>query len=271
MGLVIARAPTASGCAPANYEASEAPHYGKGERLSKKASRQNHGRAPRHAICLFLPILIFVGAVGQAQAGSEIAGIPRVVDADTIEIGKFKIRLFGIDAPESRQTCTRQGADWLCAQEASRFLRSLLANDPLKCTQEDVDRYGRIVATCINSDGEDISSLLVSNGWALAYERYSPRYKTHEIDARARKVGLWSGEFIAPSEWRRGVRSPRGGASADSNKSCRIKGNINSKGERIFHTPGTAGYESTRIDITKGERHFCSEAEALEAGFRLPR
>lgn len=49
---------------------------------------------------------------------------------------------------------------------------------------------------------------------------------------------------------------------------CRIKGNISSKGERIYHTPGGRWYDKTKISPLKGERWFCSEAEAQKAGWR---
>jgi hypothetical protein len=49
---------------------------------------------------------------------------------------------------------------------------------------------------------------------------------------------------------------------------CNIKGNINSKGERIYYVPGQLNYSRTVIDTSKGEKFFCSEAEAKDAGFR---
>ena len=55
-----------------------------------------------------------------------------------------------------------------------------------------------------------------------------------------------------------------------SSASCPIKGNINEKGERIYHVPGDQWYSSTKLDVSKGERWFCSEKEALAAGWRPP-
>ncbi len=52
---------------------------------------------------------------------------------------------------------------------------------------------------------------------------------------------------------------------------CDIKGNINSKGVKIYHLPGTASYAATRINTAQGERWFCSEQEAQAAGWRAPR
>jgi hypothetical protein len=51
-------------------------------------------------------------------------------------------------------------------------------------------------------------------------------------------------------------------------RQCMIKGNINGKGERIYHPPGCRYYGSTIIDPQRGERWFCSEQEAVAAGWR---
>ena len=62
-------------------------------------------------------------------------------------------------------------------------------------------------------------------------------------------------------------RGPGTGATG----SCRIKGNINSEGEKIYHVPGGRSYEKTKISPGRGERMFCSEAQAREAGWRAAR
>ena len=51
---------------------------------------------------------------------------------------------------------------------------------------------------------------------------------------------------------------------------CLIKGNINSKGVKIYHLPGSSAYNSTKIDTDQGERWFCTEAEAIAAGWHAP-
>lgn len=57
-----------------------------------------------------------------------------------------------------------------------------------------------------------------------------------------------------------------------SARSCNIKGNISYYGgERIYHVPGQEYYSATRINLLKGERWFCSEAEARAAGWRKAR
>lgn len=85
--------------------------------------------------------------------------------------------------------------------------------------------------------------------------------------------------FVGPANPRAGFCTDPGspappvlGASArDEGADCRIKGNINAAGERIYHLPGQAHYSRTRIDEGRGQRWFCSEAEARAAGWRRAR
>ncbi len=86
-----------------------------------------------------------------------------------------------------------------------------------------------------------------------------------EAEAQAVRRGIWGSEFVKPREWRRGKRIA---ANDNAPGQCRIKGNINRKGERIYHLPGGKWYDRTRIDPAKGERWFCTEAEARAAGWR---
>jgi len=88
----------------------------------------------------------------------------------------------------------------------------------------------------------------------------------HYLSGVDKKAGIWAGRFIEPSRWRRGDRLQASkGRAADA---CQIKGNISRSGERIYHVPGARDYGPTRIDESKGERWFCSEDEALKAGWR---
>lgn len=92
-----------------------------------------------------------------------------------------------------------------------------------------------------------------------------------EDAARTAKRGLWAGSFTPPWDWRKGERTgPEGqiGGVAKAPGGCAIKGNINRKGERIYHLPGSTWYGRTAIDTGAGERMFCSEADAVAAGWR---
>jgi endonuclease YncB( thermonuclease family) len=195
-----------------------------------------------------------------------ITGSAAVVDGDTLDINDYRIRLYGIDAPESAQTCRDSGGrDYRCGLSATRALSDRIAGQVVSCQARDVDRYGRVVAVC-RVAGEEVNRWLTSEGWAVAYRRYSRDYVGAEEAARAGQRGLWAGTFTAPEEWRHGVRT----VAADSRKpdACVIKGNISKSGERIYHVPGGYYYDATRIDPSRGERMFCTEAEARAAGWR---
>lgn len=191
----------------------------------------------------------------------SIEGRAEAVDGDTLHVSGHKVRLFGIDAPELGQTCDRGGRGWACGASAREMLEAIVARGRVACTLRDVDRYGRDVAVC-KVAGDDIAALMVRQGGAIAYRRYSERYVNAENAARREGIGLWSARWVAPEDYRHS-----GGAQAVP-EGCAIKGNVGRSGKRIYHLPGQADYASTRIDPRRGEQWFCSEAEARAAGFR---
>jgi endonuclease YncB( thermonuclease family) len=131
-----------------------------------------------------------------------ISGRASVIDGDTIQIHGIQIRLFGIDAPESGQTCTVQGKAYRCGQRAANVLDGKIRGQVVECRPKDQDRYGRNVAVCFVG-GEDINGWMVAQGWALAYRYYSLDYVDQEKIASNSKLGLWQGEFEPGWDWRR--------------------------------------------------------------------
>ena len=222
----------------------------------------------------FVYAIVLLGAVLAApDAQGQLSGRVSVTDGDSLRLAGRQVRLHGIDAPESRQTCVTGGKRWRCGAAATRALRRRIAGRPVTCQAKDRDRYGRIVAVC-RVAGADVNRWMVRQGWALAYRRYSRAYVGEENAARAAKRGIWKSQFVPPWRWRGGERL----AGRVSNppvevgaRGCRIKGNISRKGTRIYHVPGGQYYERTRIDTSRGERWFCSEAEARAAGWRRSR
>ena len=204
---------------------------------------------------------------------ADLSGRARVIDGDIIDIGGARVRLHGVDAPESAQGCLAGGERWPCGSRATRALAQRIDGRTVACAQRDRDRYGRIVAVCWQ-DGRDVNAWLVAEGWALAYRRYSRAYVDEESAAKAARKGVWRGEFVAPWDWRRGERLQGAarearGATEDAPGRCSIKGNISHKsGKRIYHMPGDRDYAPTRISPSRGERWFCTEAEARAAGWR---
>ena len=131
-----------------------------------------------------------------------MVGRASVIDGDTIEIHGQRIRLWGIDAPESRQPCYIAGMYWPCGRRAAFALSDELGQKTVTCNARDRDRYHRIVAIC-SLAGEDIAAWLVRNGWALDWPRYSHgAYAAEQDQAANASRGMWQGEFEKPWEWR---------------------------------------------------------------------
>lgn len=135
----------------------------------------------------------------------SLTGIATVIDGDTIDMMGTRIRLHGIDAPETGQLCAANGAKYICGQRSTFYLEQLLGRSVVTCDTLDTDRYGRTVASC-SVNGSDIGASMVTSGWALAYRRYDDVYVPHEIDAKTAGRGIWQGEFIEPALWRSGAR-----------------------------------------------------------------
>lgn len=211
--------------------------------------------------------LLLCLSLAACQAEASLAGRASVIDGDTIEIHGQRIRLHGIDAPESGQLCQQNGRNYRCGQRAALALSDLISNQVVRCEEKDIDRYRRIVAECYAGD-TNLNAWLVENGWALAYREYTSVYVSYEDSARSNSVGMWQGEFQAPWDYRRANRAPRADATSAPSFNCAIKGNITSKGVRIYHVPGSRWYDNTSININRGERWFCNEDEARQAGWR---
>ena len=186
-------------------------------------------------------------------AKGATSGAAQIIDGDTIHIAGHRVRLCGIDAAEINHVCQRKGVQWPCGIKASEKLKELVTNSVISCTEIDRDRYGRIVAIC-KANRTEINAAMVLAGMALAYRKYSNDYISHEASAKVARRGLWSGQFIYPWEWRRGKRLSSNDLIDDKSNGCRIKGNINSKGVRLYHTPHGRWYAKTVVTVSKGER-----------------
>ncbi len=251
-----------------------------------RSPRRSAGRAQLHAnpwvvvavaaLVLAVPVAVrnatFARAPDQPafQQGTMLPGAPavegfaRVLDGDTIEIAGTRIRLEGIDAPEGGQTCARAGGGtWRCGQSASTELQKMIGRAQVRCESRGTDSFRRMLGICFVGS-MDLNAEMVRRGYAWAFVKYSRTYVTQEEDARTRGVGIWQAPTTTAWDYRAGRW-----ASADEAipGDCPIKGNITSGG-RIYHMPWSPWYDKVRIDPDKGERWFCSESEAIAAGWR---
>jgi len=134
-----------------------------------------------------------------------IVGRASVIDGDTIEIAGQRIRLHGIDAPESRQLCSdAAGQRYRCGQRAALMLADWIDGaQPIRCVSRDRDRWGRVIAACTRG-GADVVEWLVRKGHALDWPRYSGgKYADAQRAAKVRRMGVWQGRFVQPWDWRR--------------------------------------------------------------------
>ena len=152
-----------------------------------------------------------------ADPNGTIEARPNVTDGDTYQ---FSVRLFGIDTPETRQVCaSASGQFYYCGSGARDFQDDLFdvsesgrATETVACTFTGAVTYGRAVASC-KVNGLDVGEQIIRAGWALAYREFldghplEDKYLDAEADAESRKLGMWQGEFVTPSDWRnRGKR-----------------------------------------------------------------
>jgi endonuclease YncB( thermonuclease family) len=155
-----------------------------------------------------LPLILVFGALGVWShdfdapiRAAGITGVASVIDGDTIEIHGRRIRLDRIDAPESGQTCFRNGTPERCGQIAANVLVAIIGGSVIECRSNGSDRYGRMLGVCYRGD-LDINREMVKGGHAVAYTRYSWRYYPEELRARASGLGIWGTEFTDPETWR---------------------------------------------------------------------
>ncbi|PVA07510.1 thermonuclease family protein [Thalassorhabdomicrobium marinisediminis] len=138
----------------------------------------------------------------RTRGQADVIGTASVVDGDTIEIHGQRIRLHGIDAPESNQPC--RGAEsnvYRCGQLAANELDTLIGRSSVECWTQDVDRYRRLVSVC-KLGNIDINAWMVTQGFAVAYREYSLDYVALENEAREGQIGIWGSNFQMPWDYR---------------------------------------------------------------------
>jgi micrococcal nuclease len=198
-----------------------------------------------------------------SKPAAALVAVVGVTDGDTIKVRiggtTERVRVIGIDTPEL-------SGDECYAQEAASRMQSLVQSKSVRLvrdpSQGDRDRYGRLLRHVALADGRQVARILIAGGFGEEYtydEPYAGRaaYRAAEESAREAGRGIWSSRCRAPAK-----------AAPVAPTTCLIKGNIASDGERIYHLPGQRYYDVTKISESKGERWFCTEAQARDAGWR---
>ena len=161
------------------------------------------------SICLIFFFLTYNDV--RSEEIKIISGTAKVIDGDTIRIGKKKIRLLGIDAPEKEQQCRKAwltisilsfNKDYPCGKISTKKLKNKINDKFLICEWTNKDRYKRYIAECFK-DKRSINSWMVEYGYAVAYRKYSRKYVSKEIFAKKEKRGLWAGTFEMPWDYRK--------------------------------------------------------------------
>ena len=148
-------------------------------------------------------LLLMVTPAFAGDSETDLSGQASIIDGDTLEIHGTRIRLWGIDAPETDQLCRSQkSGHYRCGQKAANDLDAFVARRPVECVEVDRDRYNRAVAVC-TVVGVDLAEWMVKNGLALDWPKYSKGdYAPAQVEAKRTGLGMWGGSFQEPWRYR---------------------------------------------------------------------
>ncbi|MDO8515015.1 MAG: thermonuclease family protein [bacterium] len=182
---------------------------------------------------------------GFIQKTNDNNRVVEVVDGDTFQLkSKERVRLMGVDAPEF---------DRCYGQEAKQRLTQLILNKTVELKEPVTEKYGRTMAL-VYQNGTLINKTMMEEGFARPdYRKNSQRdiLTAAYQQAENTKIGLWNSCI-----------------SKVASNSCLIKGNIDfGTYEKFYHLPGCRQYNQTILNLAFGEKWFCSESEAQQAGF----
>ena len=143
--------------------------------------------------------------INQNPSTQTIFGIAKVVDGDTIKINNNRIRLSGIDAPESKQKCLDKNYyEYFCGQISTIFLQKLIDGKEVRCQYSEQDIYQRYLGICV-FEKININDEMIKSGMAIIYnpKEASDELKNLENEAQNKKIGIWQGAFQEPKQYRK--------------------------------------------------------------------
>lgn len=202
------------------------------------------------------------------STSGEIATVKRVVDGDTIELSDDRrVRYIGIDTPEIVDP--RKPIECF-GREASDENKKLVEGKTIRLEKDisETDKYKRLLRYIFIGD-IFVNDYLVRQGFAHASTfppdvKYNEKFRQAEAEARENNRGLWAG-CVNPTNQTNNTNPTNG---INPSGQCVIKGNISTTGDKIYHLPGCGSYDKVVIDESKGERWFCTEEDAVAAGWR---
>jgi endonuclease YncB( thermonuclease family) len=198
------------------------------------------------------------------SAMTPVEGHARAITGEVLRVGDTDYRLAGIAAPEPEQRCGEGSRRWNCASDATRSLAALVRGRPIVCHPRPASPPARATARCYAGQ-TDVAAELVRLGHVWADESDSLGYRSLEAKAREAKAGVWRAPSDPPWVWRGKLWAS---AKSKSPEGCPIKGTT-SGGEKVYVMPWSPEYDRIRVTAgSKSRRWFCTEAEAIAAGYR---
>lgn len=138
----------------------------------------------------------------------SIKGIAKIVDGDTVRINKNRIRLVGIDAPESKQKCfDKNNRKYFCGQMSTNFLKRIADKKQIECFYKKKDFYNRYLGNCYLGN-KFLNLEMVRNGMAVIYDykNTDQEFIKAKKSAEEQRLGIWQGAFELPKNYRKRVR-----------------------------------------------------------------
>lgn len=201
-----------------------------------------------------------------SSSSSVVTGKAKALTGDIMMVGDSKIVLKGIEAPENSQSCqTSSGRRWSCGRDALNALRRITGYDTLECTVESTDSSGRKIADCMIGE-KNVAAELVRQGHVFARGGFFTTYSSEEQEAREAKRGIWKGSVQTPADYRAERWQEALSKAPDG---CPIKGKSRARSrDKVYILPWSANYRRYKISKRSGDRWFCSEDEAVNAGWK---